>query len=329
MSVYSHISIVVATWNRRQTLERTLSHLQNQSLSADRFELIVVDDGSTDGTGEMIAAIQPQLEFPVRYFWHPNRGPGYSQNVGIQNAKHDLILLLADDIWPTPGMLAAHLKSHEHHPQCHIAVLGDVVPSPDLPRTAIHRVWDPFQYGRFRGNVELDGIYFHACNISVKKAFLLAHGLFKERQAAAHEDIELGYRLSRQGLRIVFEETALAHHYHPETLEGICRRAYERGYHFDLLTESLPAEVVFPLYKMLSIRAGWRAFFRTLPRECARAAVFNRLLVEAIWLPILRKADSSRLAGMLAGEAIYRGVSGCYMREGYRAKQMNTRGAEA
>ena len=153
MSVYSHISIVVATWNRRQTLERTLSHLQNQSLSADRFELIVVDDGSTDGTGEMIAAIQPQLEFPVRYFWHPNRGPGYSQNVGIQNAKHDLILLLADDIWPTPGMLAAHLKSHERQPQCHIAVLGDVVPSPDLPHTAIHRVWDPFQYGRFRGNV--------------------------------------------------------------------------------------------------------------------------------------------------------------------------------
>jgi glycosyltransferase involved in cell wall biosynthesis len=328
VSLYSRISIVVATWNRCQTLQRTITHIQAQTVLPDGMELIVVDDGSSDGTGEMVEAMRPRCDFPVRYFWHSNRGPGYTQNVGIQQATYDLILLLADDIWPTPGLVAAHLAAHENHPQEHIAVLGDVITSPELPASAINRAWDPFQYGRFRGRNELEGIFFHACNISVKKSFLLAHGLFKERQAAAHEDIELGYRLSQKGLRILFDGNALAHHYHPETIDRVCKRAYERGYNFDLLTQSLPANVVFPLYKILSPRAGWKAFFRTLPRECARAAIFNQPMVETIWLPILRRADSSRWAEALAIGALYRGVAGCYMRKGYRDKQLHSRTLE-
>ena len=323
MSPSDSISVIVATWNRQAILAETLEHLHRQTVPSRQWEVIVVDDGSTDGTDQMVAEAREQCwGFPLRYIWHENRGPGFTQNVGIQQACHELILLLADDIWTHPELLAEHLRSHRQYPDSCIAVLGNVRTSPRLPPTALHRVWNPFHYERFHGRTEVEGYFFHACNLSAKRSFLLEHGLFRERQAAAHEDIELGYRLSQQGLRIVFNERALADHYHPETLANICRRAYERGYHFDLLTESLPGPLVYPLYKVLSRDAGWPAFLKMLPRECARRIAFNHLTVRRFWQPLMERADQSWLGRMVTSGFSCRGVAGYHMREGLRAKRI-------
>jgi GT2 family glycosyltransferase len=225
--------------------------------------------------------------------------------------------LLADDIWATPDLLARHLAMHRDHPEESAAVLGKVLQSPELPPTVMHRHWDPFRYYLFNGRTEVEPYRFLACNISCKREFLVEHGLFRERRAAAHEDIELGYRLGRKGLRIFYAENALAYHYHEETLELACRRAYERGLNFDILSDNIPGSLIYPAYRLFVPQAGLKALVRLLFREIPRAALFNRWTVPWIWTPLLKGAERNALAARFARLSTYRGVVGHYFRKGF------------
>jgi len=315
------MSVVVATYNRAEILKTTLLKLEEQDCPKESFDVVVVDDGSSDETSQMIDALRCTLSFRLSYLRHENRGPGYTQNRGIQAARSELILLLADDIWADELLVRRHLEKHCEHPEVNLAILGGVSPSQDLPSTWLHRKWDPFQYSRFRDGQELDGIYFHACNISFKKAFVTNTGLFKELRGAAHEDIELGYRLGQNGLRILYCHDAHGRHYHPESLNGICRRAFERGVNFNLLTDNIPREYILPKYKILSWDNGLLTCIKMAPREICRLALFNHFTIHWFWVPFLRSVDSRRKTLFLAGAYAYRGVAGYFLRKGYLEMQ--------
>ena len=64
--------------------------------------------------------------YALRYLRHENRGPGYTQNRGILEARADLVLIMTDDLWAAPGLLRTHVEAHERHPGTNIAVLGRV-----------------------------------------------------------------------------------------------------------------------------------------------------------------------------------------------------------
>ncbi|MHA2283330.1 MAG: glycosyltransferase family 2 protein [Promethearchaeota archaeon] len=314
------ISVVIATYNRSSILKETLQKLDVQSVCPDDFEVLVLDDGSSDDTWEMTASLTTSLRYRLRYFQHENRGPGFTQNRGIKQARAKLVLLLADDIWPTPQLLEQHLTAHTENPEENIAVLGKVVPSTQLPKTVMHKHWDAFrhEFSRCEGKREVDSLFFLACNISVKKQFLLQEGMFRERQGAAVEDIELGYRLGRKGLRILYNQLALGYHYHPETLPKACQRGYETGLNFDLVSDHVPKSIIFPFYRIISFEAGFFPFIRMFPRLIARKCLFNKWLVNCFWFPILQHAEISRFAALFANGITYRGVVGYYFHKGYK-----------
>jgi|APLak6261664116_1056043.scaffolds.fasta_scaffold13282_2 GT2 family glycosyltransferase len=325
MTISPLISVVIATYNRCEVLRETLSRLRRQTLSHERFEVVVVDDGSTDDTAVMVEAMIGKCEYSLRYFFHENRGPGYTENVGIRAAHHPLLLLIADDIWPSPFLLAEHVAAHQKYPDINVAVLGGVSQSHDLPPTVLHQHWDPFQYNRFVDGTEIDAVNFLACNVSIKRDFILAGEMFRERRAVAHEDIELGYRLRQRGMRLIFAKTATAFHQHLETLDGICKRAYERGRNFDMLLGTIPADFVLPLYKIATPKAGLAGLLKLLPRELIRAPLFNAMTVFHFWLPVLAAAEHNPLARCFASGFAYRGVSGYYLRTGYKELCMRGR----
>jgi glycosyltransferase involved in cell wall biosynthesis len=265
----------------------------------------------------MVEGMIGKCDYELRFFRHENRGPGYTENVGIRAARHPLLLLIADDIWASKNLLAEHVAVHQKYPDINVAVLGGVSQSPDLPPTVLHQYWDPFQYNRFVDGAEIDAVNFLACNVSIKRDFLLAGEMFRERHGAAHEDIELGYRLRQRGMRLIFSKSATAFHQHRETLEGICKRAYERGYNFDMLLGTIPADFALPLYKIATLKAGLTGFIRLLPRELIRVPLFNAITVTYFWMPVLTAAEHNPLARCFASAFAYRGVSGYYMRAGF------------
>jgi glycosyltransferase involved in cell wall biosynthesis len=318
------LSVVIATYNRRDTLKVTLQCLSVQTLPADQFEVIVVDDGSPDDTQAMVESLIAEMPYRLRYYRHANRGPGASENRGIHEATADLVLLIADDIQPTPSMLACHVQAHERRPDGNIAVLGRALQSPRLPETHFQRHWDPFKFQHMRKPMEVPYWKFWACNISIARKFLLENGLFSELKGAAHEDVELGYRLARKGLRILYEPDALAHHYHVETLQSACARAYERGLNWRFVEEHIPDPEIYVRYQVLtsqtlkfhiqaltsrgstSLPLVDRVFPLLVLKHLVRWAVFNRLTVTGFWLPVLRRAEGNRLCRLFGNVYTYR-----------------------
>lgn len=338
------ISVVVATYNRADTLRETLRHLQAQTLTADDYEVIVVDDGSPDATADMVQSVQPDYRFRLLYLQHPNRGPGHTQNRGIREARAPIVLLIADDIFLSPGALAAHLTAHGDGAGGEQAVLGCVLQSPALTQTVFLSKWDPWRMGALPDGQVLPYYMFWACNISVRREFMLARGMFGNQMgragAAAHEDAELGHRLHQHGLRVVFCRAAWGFHHHVETLAGSLHRSRQRGLNWPDFRRRVPhpeVDISYRAYGLGTLLRHWRAlsgprreFLMGADRQLGglvlrhlqRTVVFNRLTVPLIWLPLFSAAERQPWLARLVHENMYRGVivhcfqMGC--REGQR-----------
>jgi glycosyltransferase involved in cell wall biosynthesis len=333
------LSVVMATYNRAETIRETLRHLADQSLDPTQYEVIVIDDGSPDHTRVVVDEWMDRAPFKLTYLHHANRGPGYTENRGLEAARAPVVLLMADDIFMAHDTLAAHLAMHDAHPEPEVAVLGRVEQSPTLDGNLFLRTWDPFRFSAFAGQTELPYYRFWACNISVKRDFVMRYGPFREQRgragAAAHEDPELGYRLSRGGLRIVYGPAALGHHHHVVTFEQACKRRYMQGMNFGEFRRLTAVPEIPVAYHVLTWRTfpdHLRAWFGPRRRyltgtdrnpaglllwHLARMCVFNGPATRMLWEPLLRQAEHRPALAKLVNRELYRGVlfhhflSGC------------------
>src|SRR5262249_52804145 len=113
-----------------------------------------------------------------------------------------------------------------------------------LSQSTFLKVWDPFGYRFAYDHQELPYYMFWACNISFKREFMLQHGMFRDNMGraggAAHEDVELGYRLHQHGLRIRYCKEARGYHHHIEPWQGTIERFAQRGKNWLDLRELVP-----------------------------------------------------------------------------------------
>lgn len=227
------LSVIIPTYNRQKTLAKALRALFSQQEVGPNWEIIVVDDGSTDGTGDLVARLSAESPVPLTYLYQENSGPATARNVGIRTAVAPLVLMIGDDILAKPHLLSKHLSAHQQCPSLQTAVLGPVDWTLTLTITPFMRWWieNRFRFGALRaGKVKPDFWFFYTCNISIKREFLLQNGLFDETfRIAAYEDTELAYRLDRAGLEIHFAPHAAAYHDHPTDLQAACRRMENIG----------------------------------------------------------------------------------------------------
>jgi cellulose synthase/poly-beta-1,6-N-acetylglucosamine synthase-like glycosyltransferase len=292
-----------------------LDHVLRQDLDPSSFELVVVDDGSTDSTEQIVQDFAEIAPFSVNYLRHDNRGPGITLNRGIRAARGGLVLLLADDIFLMPNGLTAHLRWHEAHSNPHVAVLGKAVPSPELASTSFLSSWDAFGLERFGHLEKLPFIMFWVFAVSFKREFMLAHGMFREEvkpfTVTGHDDTELGYKLHQHGMILLYAKDALCYHHHPTTVIEAVERYRERGLHFPGLMAHAPDPRLAVFFRVIApgtlgayrralrgcdwLRGRECSFAWHLFRHLGRQLIFNRWTVPLIWRPLLLRADKGRV----------------------------------
>ena len=226
------ISVVIPTRDRAELLRAALHSLAKQTLAPDEFEVVVVDDGSLDDTAGVCAALG--REVPLAYHRIASAGISAAKNLGIFAASAPVVLFFDDDDVADPDLLRQHLLTHQEHPAPTVAVLGKTVWAPGLRVTELmHYLTDVgrflFDYSfRHHGDV-LDYTFFWGGRTSCKRMFLAAGGIFDPAFRFGAEDIELGYRLAAQGLKVVYNEDALSFMNRGVTFAEFCRRCERQG----------------------------------------------------------------------------------------------------
>lgn len=205
------ISVVIPTYNRIDTLVHAVAALLASDMPPERFELLVCDSNSTDATAAYLAetcARHPN----VRYLPGAYSGRAAARNAGIAAASGEIVLFNDSDILASPDLLARHLQRHRE--RAGIAVVGLEVQVKNLDDYARKR-----DHPQERGSLHppsrkrLSWLYFLTGNASVRRADLQRAGGFDESFTGyGHEDLELGYRLQKAGIEIVYEPLAVNYH---------------------------------------------------------------------------------------------------------------------
>lgn len=205
------VSVVIPTYNRLDTLREVVPALLASDLPADRYELLVCDSNSSDGTAEYLALVR--ADHPnVRHLPGAYGGRAAARNAGIAAAGGAIVLFNDADILASPDLLSRHLERHRSAPR--IAVVGWEVQVKNLADYAYKRD-HPSERGHLHPPTRrrLSWLYFLTGNASVRREDLLRVGCFDESFTGyGHEDLELGYRLMKAGVEIVYEPRAVSYH---------------------------------------------------------------------------------------------------------------------
>lgn len=212
-------SIVIPTYNRQPILEKCLRALENQQLTdrtVENYEVVVVDDGSTDGTLAWLKTHQAEFPHVVAYEQN-HQGPSAARNLGVQQSKGDTIIFIDSDLVVTEQFLQSHataLKIEEKALNSdRLFTYGAVINTCNFENPTA----EPYKITDF------SAAYFATGNVAIAKKWLEQAGLFDTRfQLYGWEDLELGVRLKELGLKLVKCPAAVGYHWHPPfTLEQI------------------------------------------------------------------------------------------------------------
>jgi glycosyltransferase involved in cell wall biosynthesis len=224
----AEVSIVIPTYNRLRRLKHVIAAIERQSYPLDNIEVIIVSDGSTDGTHEYLSTIQTPLA--LRFVPQANAGPAAARNNGIRNAQSDVILFIDDDVVPSPQLVAEHMRLQEG--KANLVVLGPMLNPPGFafaPWVAWEQAMLEKQYAAMRrGDWEATARQFYTGNTSLPRQMLLQSGGFDERFRRA-EDIELAYRLEKQGATFTFTMAAVGYHYAERSFSSWLQIPYTYG----------------------------------------------------------------------------------------------------
>jgi glycosyltransferase involved in cell wall biosynthesis len=221
-------SIVIPTHNRITMLQRVLDALERQE-NAPPFEIIVINDGSTDDT-ERVLSQRAGITFRSQ----PNSGPGRARNLGVSLATGRFVIFIGDDTVPEPRFLAEHARTHsESGDDPLVACLGYTGwPSDERVTAFMDYINDyglQFGYRLIEDGGVVPFNFFYTSNISIDRKLMADNPFDTTFPSAAWEDIELAYRLERRGLKIRYNAKAITRHYHQMNVDSFARRQYTVG----------------------------------------------------------------------------------------------------
>ena len=202
-------TIQLCTYNRAPLLERVLEACFEQTAGGDAYEVVLVNDGSTDDTPAVIGRAQTRATCPFTVINQVNSGLAKGRNAGIAASRGERIIFIDDDVLPIPSFVEEHLRSHDRFPLA--IVRGGAINVESFDKLPVP-LWSIRNYS---------GNFFWTTNVSVPLATIRAIGGFNESFSEyGWEDIDVGLRLRFGGVKAVFNPKALVYHYKPRPRSG-------------------------------------------------------------------------------------------------------------
>lgn len=225
-----YISVVIPTYNRLPILRKCLAALEKQNFDSNiiqEYEIILVDDGSTDNTLEWIA--KNKTKFPhLKIFQQNHQGPAAARNLGIEKSQGDTTIFIDSDLVVTEKFLQSHanalISGAEKIKSDRLFTYGAVINTCNFD----HPTSEPYKITDF------SAAYFATGNVAIAKKWLEQVGKFDtEFSLYGWEDLELGVRLKKLNLKLIKCPEAVGYHWHPpfnlEQIPNLIDKEIQRG----------------------------------------------------------------------------------------------------
>lgn len=242
------VSVVIPAYNSEKVISRVIEALLHQSYPKNKYEIIVVDDGSTDRTAEVAS------RFPIRVLRLKHAGPANARNTGAKKAKGDILLFTDADCVPDKNWIKAMIEPFKD-PEI-VAVSGTyktLNKEKFMARFVGYEIDQRHEKMKKQKYIDFIGTFSAAYR---KKIFLKFGGFDSRFKTSSGEDPEISYRMAKAGLKMVFQSAAFVYHPHPDTLWNYSKQKYQRavwrnmmywGGHKDKLAgDSYTHKMIFP-----------------------------------------------------------------------------------
>lgn len=240
------VTVIIPTYNAANRLAAGLSALENQSFPKDEFEIIVVDDGSTDLTPDLVK------KYKVRYQYQKNKGPASARNKGVELALGDIILFTDSDCTPDKNWIREMVAPFKD-PEI-VGVKGAYLTAQDSICARLAQIEFEERYALLLKNKYIDMVDTYSAGYR-KDLFVLLGGFDTSFPVPNNEDTELSYKISLKGYRMVFNPKAVVWHSgHPDTLIKYMRLKFWRGYWRMVVYQKYASKMIKDSYTPQSLK---------------------------------------------------------------------------
>jgi glycosyltransferase involved in cell wall biosynthesis len=301
------VSVIIPVYNAEATVRESLASVFAQSYPSRQYEVIVIDDGSTDGSSNIIK------QFHARLIEQANAGAASARNAGIKNARGELIIFLDSDCRVNPGWIDLHVREHIKNQAA--GCIGGAFTIPDLKTTAFFELCDYYS-SWYEQNPKCppdsDYEYLPSTNISFKKSVLETIGGFCAILKTG-EDVEICQRIRKEGRQVLFRPHIQVYHFGRNSFIGFLKHHYRWGRHVPLVRRRgtglrfnflFRPNPLWPICLFLPIAFGYAIYiaykwFRFKP------------VVITIFFPMVLIAKFAYAAGILKGTLDLRAADSC------------------
>jgi len=292
------ISVIIPAFNAEKNIKKCLNSLEHQTLSRDKYELLVVDDGSTDRTGELVK------KYPeVKYYNKTNAGPASARNFGAQKAAGDILLFIDADCEAANDWIDKMMMPFSDSSIA--AVKGVYQTKQKRLITRLIQLEFEERYSKMARSKGLDFMDFSAG--AVRKEIFNKLGGFEESLKMS-EDVQFSYKLTDAGHKIVFVESGIVFHQHPSNIRNYLKVKFWRSYWRMDVYKNYPKKILRDSYTPQTLKMQILTLFIFLLTlvllpviPFVKYFLFAELALFVVWIAPLtwRALKNSILAGIL------------------------------
>jgi cellulose synthase/poly-beta-1,6-N-acetylglucosamine synthase-like glycosyltransferase len=250
------VSVIVPAYNAAPTIDACLEGLLGQSVPGDRYEVIVVDDDSSDETTEIVGG------YEVRLIVKSHQGPAAARNEGVAQARGEIVLFTDADCVPIEDWIAEMVGPFDD---------AEVVGVKGAYRTRQREIVPRFvqceyeeRYERMAQQRQIDFIDTYAAGYR-RRVFLEEGGFDVRYPNASVEDQEFSFRLAERGHKMVFNPQAVVYHQHPQTLAAYFKRKFNIGYWKVMVLQRHPEKAIADSHTPQSLKIQMGLVFLLIP----------------------------------------------------------------